>query len=53
MTDQELLDMCACAAMEGILSSGVPISNSILVNSAYNVAEAMLVERKKRYATKE
>ncbi len=49
MTDQELLDMFACAAMEGLISSGVPIDDDTFANSAYNAAENMLVERKKRY----
>jgi len=57
MTDQELLDMFACAAMQGLLMGDNDKSERSVAQLAYMIAEAMvaqrgyIAERKKRYAT--
>lgn len=51
MTDQELLDMFACAAMQGMITK--EWRYNVIIKTAYDFAEDMLAERKKRYGTKE
>lgn len=53
MTDDDLIDLFACFAMQGYLTQSYIQNQECIAQDSYSMAEAMIKERAKRLIQKE